>query len=228
MSFQYLLKVLAIAVLLLWSNQFIGLSQEETFFKISDESRIYLDGEATLRSWNCEATVVIGLLEINISPDILLPLLSYVEQPPASDPNDSKLHHATRKSSFVAAYLEIPIRSLDCGDRFMEKDLRKALKEKYYPLIRYEYLSLKHVTRAPECRGLCLEVEGIFELAGVKKVMVMDFILSKVGTSHLRMRGNHMFRMTEFGIIPPTALFGLLRAYEDVNVIFDISLDIEK
>jgi hypothetical protein len=34
--------------------------------------------------------------------------------------------------------------------------------------------------------------------------------------------------MSEFGIIPPTALFGLLRAYEDVNVIFDISLDIEK
>jgi len=228
MNFQFSLKVLAITAPFFLSSHVMGLSQEETFFKISDESRIYLDGEATLRSWSCEATVVIGLLEINISPDTLLPLLSYVEQAPPSDPDDLRLHHAAKKSSFVSAYLEIPVRSLDCGDRFMEKDLRRALKEKYYPLIRYEYLSLKHVTRAPECRGLCLEVEGIFELAGVKKVMVMDFILSKVGTSHLRLRGNHIFRMTEFGIIPPTALFGLLRAYEDVNVIFDISLDIEK
>jgi hypothetical protein len=110
----------------------------------------------------------------------------------------------------------------------MEKDLRKALKEKYYPMIRYQYLSLKHVTRTPECRGLCLEVEGVFEMAGVQKTMVMDFMLSKVGSSHLRLRGNHLFRMTEFGIIPPTAFFGLLRAHDEVNVLFDISLDIQK
>lgn len=228
MDFPNLIKILSLTAVFLLSGHDFGLSHEETFFKISDESRIYLDGKATLNNWACEATVVMGLLEVNIPPDDLLPLLSYIEHPPASDPNDLFLHHAVEKSSYVSALLEIPIRSLDCGDRFMEKDLRRALKEKYYPSIRYEYLSLRHVTRAPECRGLCLEVEGVFELAGVQKTFVTDFVLSKVGTSHLRLRGNHSFLMTDFGVIPPTAFFGLLRADNEVNVIFDISLDIQK
>ncbi len=228
MSFQNALKVFVFACTFFAIGHQTVLSDEETFFKISNESRVYLKGKATLNNWACEASVMMGLLEVNISPDELLPLLSYIEQPPASDPNDLLLHHASKKSSFVSAYLEIPIRSLECGDRFMEKDLRKALKEKYYPSIRYQYLSLKHVTRAVKSRGLCLEIEGIFEMSGVQKVIIMDFILSKVGSSHLRLRGDHMFLMTDFSVTPPTAFFGLLRAYDEVNVFFDITFDIQE
>ena len=228
MNFHKIVRMLCLVFALLLTHCRSVLSKDETFFKISDESRIYLNGKATLHNWACEATVVLGLFEINMLTEDLLPLLDYIEQPLASDPNDLTLHHASEKGGLVSVYLEIPIRSLECGDRFMEKDLRKVLKEKYYPTIHYHYLSLKHVTRAPERRGLCLEVEGIFEMAGVQKTIITDFSLSKVGASHLRLRGSHLFRMTEFGVIPPSALFGLLRAYNEVEVFFAISLAVEK
>lgn len=69
-----------------------------------------------------------------------------------------------------------------------------------------------------------VRVTGTLEIAGVRHVVVVPARIHKLSPSSYRATGSISFRMTEYGVKPPVALFGMIKARDKVTVFFDLTL----
>jgi len=117
----------------------------------------------------------------------------------------------------------VPIRSLDCQNRKMNRDLLKALKSDTYPEISFYVINIEVATDSQDSRQAReLWVTGNLELAG--KSREISFLVSGYLDEKSRLRGEgHVdLLMTAFDVKPPTALFGLIKARDEITIRFNL------
>lgn len=174
---------------------------------VAPASHIRLDGAATITEWSCTGADITGTIHLPL-PDPDTPLSDQIATASARVPiaasEDTRIH------------LLLPIDGLDCGNRHMEEDLREAMRSDEYPVIDFRLLHIRRLE--PHEDGSVLFVcDGALSLAGVTRtVPIQGRLLREKGDYVLRLRTE--IRMNDFGIRPPTALFGLIRAHDLVRV----------
>jgi polyisoprenoid-binding protein YceI len=97
-----------------------------------------------------------------------------------------------------------------------------------------------HVDDAPECRQIVghfdvvsssgdgeqsLVMQGTLRIAGRERVVRVPVVLQEQGDGAIRAQGALPILMTDYGITPPTALFGVLRTENRIVVKFDLLVD---
>ena len=97
-----------------------------------------------------------------------------------------------------------------------------------------------HVDDAPECRQIVgrfevvsaasgarptLVMQGTLRIAGRERVVRMPVELEEHADGSVRAKGALPILMTDYGISPPTALFGVLRTENRIVVKFDLLVD---
>lgn len=120
-------------------------------------------------------------------------------------------------TSVKSATLEIPVSGLDCKNNTMNEHMRKALKATNNPLIKWRMTSYN-------VEGTSVVMQGFLTIAGKENAIE----LKGIGTAEngvLRVKGSKKFKMTEYGVKPPTMMFGTMRVNDPVTVGFDIALD---
>ena len=95
----------------------------------------------------------------------------------------------------------------------MDDNTYKALKESKYPTISY---SLKSYA----VEGEVIYLTGDLTIAGVTKPVKFKSTYTVDGNS-LHFIGNYKFKMTDFGIDPPTAVMGTIKTGDVVDIRFD-------
>ncbi|GAB5535069.1 MAG: hypothetical protein Rubg2KO_13180 [Rubricoccaceae bacterium] len=128
----------------------------------------------------------------------------------------------TEPDSRVAAELTVPVDGFDCQRSRMTRDFREALKNTVHPSIQI-YVGHATVT-APRTEGAWVPVEATarIRLAGVERTVTLSAEGRSQGAGHVQIRGEHAFRMTDFGVRPPSGLGGLVRAHDRVVARFDL------
>lgn len=123
----------------------------------------------------------------------------------------------------VAARVAVPVEAFDCGNGRMNRDLRRALRAEDHPEIRFE-LREAEVLEEPAALGAWVPVQarGTVALAGTERPLSILAEGQRLPDGRVRVRGHHALRMTSFGITPPSALLGLVRAHDDITVRFDL------
>ncbi|NQV74277.1 YceI family protein [bacterium] len=124
--------------------------------------------------------------------------------------------------------MTIPVGTLDCQNRRMNSDLSEALKSDQFPLILFKLTSVKTLgqKRATDIEQegpiFLIEATGVLTLAGASRTIV--FKLEGLTDSDQRMigKGSLALKMTDFGVTPPTALFGLVKAKDDITIRFNL------
>jgi len=192
-------------------------------------SRVELQGEATIGAWKSQSSEVHGKVVLDVDATALNALFDRIE---SSDSNDDNRVHPYRPTLAVRsppiADISVPIMSLHGSSGGMDRDMQNALKVSQYPSIEYVFQQVEQATLewgAPNRHArLKLRVIGTLHMAGVGRPITMDVIVERDSRRHFLARAQTALLMTDFGVTPPGALFGLIKADDRVVVVFDLDL----
>lgn len=100
----------------------------------------------------------------------------------------------------------------------MDRLMYEALKVNEHPTITYEMIEAV----PSEDDESVLRTTGELTLAGVTNEVEMDVQVERLDDGSIRYTGNTPLKLTNYGMRPPTAMFGALRTGDDVTVHFDV------
>ncbi len=115
------------------------------------------------------------------------------------------------------AYVEVQVPDLDCGKRRMNRDLQEALRADEHPLISF---NLQYFERVDSLDTV--QIVGTLSLAGVSHDISVVLHTERRADGTVRGWGKKHLRMTDFDVEPPTALFGLVKAHDEIDIVFDL------
>ena len=110
---------------------------------------------------------------------------------------------------------------LESGKNGMDKNAYKALKTDEFPWIEFK---LSAFEAKQEGKGL---VKGNLTIAGFTKQVTFD-VETVQGTGTITVSGTTAFKLTDFKVDPPTALFGTIKTGDDVTVEFKLTFKNQK
>ena len=183
-------KALMIAGALVGFVAVTGFNAAPRNLTLAKESRLWLEGTSTVRSFKCNATKI----EVAV-----------VGEPTAAPADVVK-----------SASLTVPVAQLDCGNKTMNEHMRKALKAEANPQIAWKMTSY-------EVQGSNVIIAGSLTIAGKEN----SIELRGTGSSEngvLRLKGSKQFKMTEYGVKPPSLMLGTMKVGDPVTVSFDLVL----
>ena len=100
-----------------------------------------------------------------------------------------------------------------------------ALRADQYPTIDFRFSGLvggvEHDIDAKTYRAT---IAGALTLAGTSRTIQLPVQAVRLGRDRFRLRASLPLRMTDFRITPPTALFGMVKAKDELVVNFDLVL----
>lgn len=165
------------------------------------DSQFWIQGDATVRTFTCVATGVDGSAQLPAAKDSV----------------------SADESAQTSVVVQVPIKSIDCGNSRMTSDLQETLKMKEHPKIRFE---LVHGTMGGRTDSSAqwrrIDALGPLTVAGTKRLTKLDAAAKALDDEHFRLRGCLPIRMTYFGIEPPTKAFGLIKVKNRVEVQYDL------
>ena len=153
---------------------------------------VTIDGTSSLRAWHEKVGEVTGDVTATVNEDGSVAL------------------SAIRISMKV-----LSIKS-DMG-RMMEKKTYEALKANAYPEILFTVSAPIRLVQIRDAQT-AIAVKGQLALAGVSKPMVMLVKTFAISRGVLQFEGSQTIKMSDYGVRPPSALFGTMRSGPDITI----------
>lgn len=204
MKKPFALPLFTLLLLLLITALTQGAQAQQSIELVAERSRLWIQGTSTVHDINCEAGKIVGYADLR-SADL-------DEARNISDNNAGSVR------------LSIPVWEFDCGRRQMNRDFFRALDAESHPAIEFEYFSATLLTNLdPDCHPFQLEVEGRLSVSGNKRDVSLIVDIEPCEANHFKLMGSKTINMKDYGIEPPTALFGLVRAHEELTVNFSLT-----
>jgi polyisoprenoid-binding protein YceI len=104
----------------------------------------------------------------------------------------------------------------------MNRDMYEALKASSHPEIGFLLDGVEVVDSNPDGDEYNLRATGRLSLAGEERQVTLSVRGTNLPDGRLRATGAVDLLMSDFGITPPTALLGLVRARDQITVAFDL------
>lgn len=172
-----------------------------TTMSLRPESRLWVDGSSTLRSFTCKAAA----LEATVTAT-------------AADPAAAVV---AGEKAITGVTFTVPALRLDCGNGTMNEHMFKAIRAKEHGTIEFR-LSSYELARGPA--GVVATLHGSLTLGGVTKPIVLRADAEEKGPGTLRVAGAHEITMSQYGLKAPTLMMGTLKVRDQVRVGFDLLL----
>ena len=169
---------------------------------IQPESRLWIEGTSTVRDYRCEATRIVGAVELD-----------------AAEPS---IAVADLQRSVRGVRLDIAVADLDCRNGTMNDHMRKALKAEQNPGIAYRLTA--HEIEVQENGDALATLEGELTIAGTTQPVTIDAVVTPGQDGTLKVQGSKEIIMTEFDVSPPKLMLGTLKVNPRVMVHFDVLL----
>lgn len=166
------------------------------------ESKLWVDGTSTVRSYSCKATTMRGSVQ--------------------SAEAGATLEMAQLRKAVRTVEVAVPVQGLECGNGTMNGHLRKALKAEENPTVKFE-LSQYDLVAGGGSEG-AVTLKGRLVIAGQEKPVTIQADLSTDAAGTLRVKGSKELLMSEYGVKAPTLMMGTLKVRDRVVVNFDVVL----
>jgi polyisoprenoid-binding protein YceI len=158
------------------------------------ESRVWVDGTSNKNDWTVKATSVSGFVHLSVEGDAL----------------------ELGGGSFTVLAKQLASEHGVIMDRLMQN----ALKSGVHPNIVYE-LAGATVTGGDNGK-YAVATQGRVTIAGVTKDVAQTVNAERLPNGTIRFTGSQPVLMSEYGMTPPTAMFGALRTANRVVVNFEL------
>ena len=179
-----------------------GIGQQYTF---APSSTCTVNGGSTLRDWSATSSSVQG--------EVVFEKAFLKKSPPKAG------------SEVESAEFIVPVQSLKGRADAMNTKIYNAFKHEEHPNIQFELQSgVVQKGSGVEAGAFVLDCSGILKMAGVEKSV--SFSLSGTTTDQgFQFIGDVPIDMTEYGIKPPSAMFGQIVVEPEISVNFELQLE---
>jgi hypothetical protein len=184
-------------------------------------SQVLLQGAINVGAWSSRSAQAHARIELNLDDSVLRTLFDKLQ---AGQISADQLRLSPGRH--VIAELSVSVMSLHGDSLGMDRDMQTALKARQFPWIQYRLEKVQDaqvrqdpLTKKPE---FVLRVTGTLTVAGVQKELTSELTIQRDAGQHYLVQAHIPIRMSDFGVTPPTALLGLIRARDSLSVDFDL------
>jgi len=117
----------------------------------------------------------------------------------------------------------LDVNAFDCHNPIMTKDLRKTLKVAKFPKLTIKFISLNEYPGISEKENIIKGVVAI-SIAGVTKRFPIDYKCTPAGSSSITLVGNKQINFSDFDIVPPRKLGGMIQTNDALAVEFILKM----
>ena len=177
---------------------------QEAELKLSAQgaSKLWVEGTSSVRDWKCDATTI----EATVTGTGVA----------ASAPVKEVGAAAKR------ALLTVPVAQLDCHNGTMNEHMRKALKANDHKTIQYRIATWELTPVGDD--SAAVKTSGALVMAGADKPISVDLTAKRGAAGSWSLKGSTTIQMTEWGIKPPSLMFGTMKVRDPVTIRFDLEL----
>jgi len=121
---------------------------------------------------------------------------------------------------FETLELSIPVEDIESESGKLTKNMHKYLKGDDHPVITFNLSSIDSMS--VDGNTATINATGIINAAGVDHETSMT-VQATFENGKVTFSGTQPLLMTDFGIDPPTALFGTIRARDEIDIIYSLT-----
>lgn len=188
---------------LLVSSATVAGAQGTARVAVAPDSKLWIEGTSNLHGWSCKATSLDAAIELDAAT---------ATQVAVAPPKALK-----------RVQVKVPVKSIKCGHGGMDDNLYKALKADGSPDI--SYIMATFDAAPGEAKDIfTLHTIGTLTIAGKENELTMDVVATRMPDGTVKATGVVPIKMTDFGIQPPTAIFGRLKTGNEVKINFELSV----
>lgn len=175
-------------------------AQSTAQFAVGTASRVWIEGTTNVTGFSCAATAVDATVDIDRGFGEDTALVKHVR----------------------AVQVKVPVAALKCGRDQMDRSLRKALKADDST----DAYIVASLTAEPlySTDAATVNAVGTLAIAGRENRVRMNVSAVRLPDGSVEAQGEIPILMTDFGITPPTAMLGVVRARDRVVVRFAMRL----
>jgi len=185
-----------ICFLLLFAWSCLVQAQNTYQFPVDSVANVSVSGTSTLHGWKATASTVTDFpqaITINLAAGAQIDSFSFT----------------------------VAVASLDGGrGASMNAKINKALLADTHPTISYQQTSPASLVAQEENR-FTLSSTGLLSMAGTAKEVQVTVNLQETDTGGLVIKGSKDLKMSDFGITPPSAMFGQIQTDDAITVHFE-------
>lgn len=117
-------------------------------------------------------------------------------------------------SAITSLTVEMPAESIKSGKKAMDKKAYEAMKTDKHKTVKF---SLRSASKS----GDTWTLTGTFNIAGTAKQVNLKAKETASGGVY-GLSGSYSFKLSEYGITPPTAMMGTIKTGDDVKISFNV------
>jgi polyisoprenoid-binding protein YceI len=170
---------------------------------VAPDSKLWIEGTSNLHGWSCKATTLDAAVELD-----------------ATTANEVAV---APPKSLKRVHVKVPVKSIKCGHGGMDDNLYKALKADESPDISY-IMATFDAAPGDAKDSFTLHTVGTLTVAGKENNVTMDVTATRMPDGTVKATGMVPIKMTDYGIKPPTAIFGRLKTGDEVKINFELSV----
>lgn len=192
------IKKTAIALLVLLFSAGTIFAQEVTY-TLQDSYEMRIDGDSNVKSWDAEIKEMDGELVLTNTEDLTLETLA--------------------PEHFVSLSLNIPVENIESSSGGLTKNLQKYLEKDDHPFITFELNEITAIEKNED--SALITATGVINAAGNDHTAEMTVEANMNEQGQFTFSGDTELLMTSFDIDPPTAVFGTIRAKDEIVISFN-------
>jgi polyisoprenoid-binding protein YceI len=196
------------STIILTLAMFITSAQAEqslVYKPVADGSKVKIDGTSSAHDWTVKGQQIDGSVEFLIAV-----------------PNGATAKQITQAilaDPKVKADVEIATSSLKSGKKDMDKKMYEALKSSANPSINYRLSVVKVISESnPDRTDFQLQTKGELTIAGETRTLDMPMAIEVLDGRQIRITGRTWIKMSDYNIKRITALGGLIKCGDKVEV----------
>jgi polyisoprenoid-binding protein YceI len=161
-------------------------------------ARVVVDGTSNVHDWTASTTAVV-LTAVDVATS-----------------EGDVLQEALQPGSLKRFEVTIPARGLTSPREGIDKNMHKALKVEEHPHITFRL-------RALDAAAGGHTATGMLTIAGVEREVVLNLQVEPKGRT-LAVTGTTNLLMTDFGIKPPSAMLGMVKASPKITIRLELTV----
>jgi len=170
-----------------------------TYVFQAEPSDMTISGTSTLHDWTCDVPKIDGHLQV------------------------SPAETGDMLADLTKTQVNIPVDAIECHKDRMNRNLREAMPSNEYPNIVF-LLETADVAPLPDSAGTWMNVDATGELvnSGTRKQITLPVKAQRMGDGRLRFVGSTTYKMSAYGVEPPTVMFGTIKIGDEITINFDV------
>jgi polyisoprenoid-binding protein YceI len=169
--------------------------------RLDPGSEVTIEGTSSLHSFHCKTNKI----------------MAYVDVDPGYTKDLTKIARP-----IVSVKVNIVVRTLSCGNGQMDKNMYNTLKADENPLIKYTLSGYDILDGSASPTAFAANTTGTLMISGQEKSVAIKINAERLSDGKATAKGEQAVLMTDFGIKPPSFMFGRLKVGNKIIVKFNL------